>query len=121
MTRSLKELAEFVAGRVVGENVEVSGISSPGLASPGDLVFVEEEKHLEAAFNCPASAVVAGEFAVGGVASKPLLIVPQPRLAFARAAQLLYPAPICLPEFMRAPLFIRPRGWAKRSALPSRP
>jgi UDP-3-O-[3-hydroxymyristoyl] glucosamine N-acyltransferase len=94
MTRSLKELAKFVAGRVVGENVEVSGISSLALASPGDLVFVEEEKNLEAAFNCPASAVVAGEFAVGGVASKPLLIVPQPRLAFARAAQLLYPAPI---------------------------
>ena len=94
MTRSLKELAEFVAGRVVGENVEVSGIASLALASPGDLVFVEEEKNLEAAFNCLASAVVAGEFAARGVASKPLLIVPQPRLAFARAAQLLYPTPI---------------------------
>jgi len=91
MKRSLKELAEFVGGRVVGENIEVSGISSIATASPGDLVFVEEANRLDSAFKCPASAVIAGEFAAGKAAPKPLLIVKQPRLAFARAAQMLFP------------------------------
>jgi len=94
MKRWLKEVAEFVGGRVIGENVEVTGISSIAGASPGDLVFVEEEGKLDPAFECPASAVIAGEFAASKAASKPLLIVRQPRLAFARAAQLLCPAPI---------------------------
>lgn len=93
MKRSLKELADFVGGRVVGENVEVSGISSIAAASAADLVFVEEEKNLEGAFHCAASAVMVGEFGAGKAASKPLLIVKQPRLAFARAAQLLYLPP----------------------------
>jgi len=94
MKCSLKEVAEFVGGRVVGDNLEVSGISSIASASPGDLVFVEEEKSLASAFKCRASAVIAGEFAAGNAVSKPLLIVKQPRLAFARAAQLLCPAPV---------------------------
>jgi UDP-3-O-[3-hydroxymyristoyl] glucosamine N-acyltransferase len=38
-----------------------------------------------------ASAVIAGEFAAAAEASKPLLISAQPRLAFARAAQMLCP------------------------------
>jgi UDP-3-O-[3-hydroxymyristoyl] glucosamine N-acyltransferase len=94
MKRSLKEVAEFVGGRVVGENLEVSGISSIASASPGDLVFVEEGKSLDSAFKCRASAVIAGEFAAGKAVSKPLLIVKQPRLAFVRAAQLLCPGPV---------------------------
>jgi UDP-3-O-[3-hydroxymyristoyl] glucosamine N-acyltransferase len=54
-------------------------------------VFVAEEKYLDQALASPAGAVIAGEFAAGVPASKPLLITSQPRLAFARAAALLYP------------------------------
>ncbi len=92
MKRSLKELAEFVQARVVGDGgVEVTGISSIQSASHGDLVFVEDEKNLRAALESPASAVIVGSFATGKTNSKPLLVSTQPRLAFARAAQLLCP------------------------------
>src|SRR2546425_2074911 len=92
MKRSLKELAEFVQARVVGDGgVEITGISSIQSASHGDLVFVEDEKNLRVALESPASAVVVGSFAMGTTNSKPLLVSAQPRLAFARAAQLLCP------------------------------
>ncbi len=48
-------------------------------------------------WNRAASAVIVGNFASGTTNSKPLLISDQPRLAFARAAQLLCPAPVLQP------------------------
>lgn len=90
MKRSLKEIAKLVQGRVVGDgNVEVAGIASIRSATAGDLVFVEDEKNLGAALESRAGAVIAGEFAAAKPAAKPLLVCAQPRLAFARAAQML--------------------------------
>jgi UDP-3-O-[3-hydroxymyristoyl] glucosamine N-acyltransferase len=92
--RSLREIAEFVQARVVGDGtVDVANISSIQRASPGDLVFVEDEKNLRLALKSRASAVIAGEFAAAKKNAKPLLISVQPRLAFARTAQLLRPPP----------------------------
>jgi UDP-3-O-[3-hydroxymyristoyl] glucosamine N-acyltransferase len=90
MKRSLKDLAEQVGGRALGNaQVDLTGVSNIGSAAPGDLVFVEDEKHLRRALESCASAVVAGEFAAAETRTKPLLIASQPRLAFARAAQIL--------------------------------
>ena len=98
MKRSLQEVAEFVGARLLGDgSVELSGIASIPSATAGDLVFVEDEKHLEIALRSRAAAVVTGEFAVGRVTGKPLLISAQPKLAFSRAARLLYPKPIRKP------------------------
>jgi UDP-3-O-[3-hydroxymyristoyl] glucosamine N-acyltransferase len=92
MERSVKEVADFVYARLVGEGaVRLRGIASVSSASPGDLVFVEDEKNLAAALKSKASAIIAGEFAAGKAGSKPLIIHPQPRLGFARAAQLFKP------------------------------
>jgi UDP-3-O-[3-hydroxymyristoyl] glucosamine N-acyltransferase len=92
--RSLRQIAEFTHARVVGDGaIEISGISSIQGASPGDLVFVEDEKNLSSALKSRASAVIAGEFAVGAKHAKPLLVSAQPRLAFSRAAGFLCPAP----------------------------
>jgi UDP-3-O-[3-hydroxymyristoyl] glucosamine N-acyltransferase len=94
MTLSLRTIAESVQGQVVGDDaVEVSGIASISQATSVDLVFVEDEKSLRAALESRAAAVIAGEFARGNTSSKPLLISRHPRLTFARAARLLYPAP----------------------------
>jgi UDP-3-O-[3-hydroxymyristoyl] glucosamine N-acyltransferase len=94
MTLSLRAIAESVRGEVLGNgSVEVSGIASLAQATPVDLVFVEDEKTLRAALESQAAAVIAGEFARAGASSKPLLISSHPRLAFARAARLLCPAP----------------------------
>jgi UDP-3-O-[3-hydroxymyristoyl] glucosamine N-acyltransferase len=93
-SRSVKQVAEFVQARVLGdETVQLSGISSVQSAAPGDLIFVDDEKNLRLAFESRASAVIAGDFARAKATTKPLLIATQPRLAFARAAKLLCPGP----------------------------
>jgi UDP-3-O-[3-hydroxymyristoyl] glucosamine N-acyltransferase len=88
--RSVKEVAEFVQARVLGDqSVQLTGISSVQSAGPGDLVFVDDTKNLRSALESRAAAVIAGDFAARAKNSKPLLLTMQPRLAFARAAQLL--------------------------------
>jgi UDP-3-O-[3-hydroxymyristoyl] glucosamine N-acyltransferase len=92
--RSVKEVADFVQARVLGdETVQLTGISSVQSAGPGDLVFVDDEKHLRSALESSAAAVIAGDFAAGKTSSKPLILATQPRLAFARAAQLICAKP----------------------------
>jgi UDP-3-O-[3-hydroxymyristoyl] glucosamine N-acyltransferase len=92
--RSVKEVGEFVQAGVVGdETVQVTGISSVESAASGDLVFVDHEKNLSLALESGASAVIVGDFGAGEISSKPVLLASQPRLAFARAAQLLCPRP----------------------------
>jgi len=96
--RSVQEVAEFIGARLVGDGaVELTGAASIQSASPGDLVFVDDEKNLEPAFQSRASAVIAGEFAVTRTCSKPLLVSAHPKLAFSRAARLLYPKPVRKP------------------------
>ena len=90
MKRSVKEIADLLEAQLSGDGaVEVSGIASIESAQNGDVVFVEEEKNLAKALHSHAAAVIAGEFALNVADAKPLLICEQPRLAFARAAQLL--------------------------------
>jgi UDP-3-O-[3-hydroxymyristoyl] glucosamine N-acyltransferase len=92
--RSVKEVADFVQARVLGdETVRLSGISSVDSATPGDLIFVDHEGNLSLALESRASAVIVGDFAAGPTNSKTVLLAAQPRLAFARAAQLLCPRP----------------------------
>ncbi len=92
MPQTLQALAEFTATRLIGDGaVEIACVASIGQAQPGELIFVQDEKHLEEALSSAASAVIAGEFATSAAGRKPLLIASHPRLAFARAAALLYP------------------------------
>jgi UDP-3-O-[3-hydroxymyristoyl] glucosamine N-acyltransferase len=71
----------------------VTTVSSLQSAKSDNLVFVEDAQNLDAALRSSAAAVIAGNFAAGNIAasaaSKSILISPQPRLAFARAAKLL--------------------------------
>lgn len=90
MKRSLQQIAEAVGARLVGDGrVEVSGVASIESASKDDLVFVDDEKHLSAALQSPAGAVIAGEFAASNASARPLLISDHPKLSFARAARFL--------------------------------
>lgn len=90
MKRALKDVGEFLGVTVIGDpRAEVSGVASLESAKPGDLVFVEDGKHLGRALDSGATAVIAGEFADDNERRKPLLIAPHPRLAFARAAAWL--------------------------------
>jgi len=88
--RPLHEIAEAVGSRLIGDSrIEVRGVASIESAGQEDLVFVDDEKHLAAALQSRAGAVIAGEFAASALCDKPLLLSDHPKLAFARAARLL--------------------------------
>src|SRR6267143_6389302 len=90
MKQTLRDLAEKLGCRLLGDSsITVTSVSSLQSATSGSLVFVEDARHFDAALRSSAAAVIAGDFAAGNKASKPILISPQPRLAFARAAKLL--------------------------------
>jgi UDP-3-O-[3-hydroxymyristoyl] glucosamine N-acyltransferase len=94
MKRTVQQVAEFVQARLLGDgSINLTGIASVSGATSGDLVFVEAPKHLSAALDSKASAIVAAEFAADVSTAKPLVISSHPRLAFARAAGLLCPKP----------------------------
>jgi len=108
MSHTLHELAEFTATRLIGDGaVKIEHVASIEQAQPGDLVFVQEQKSLEKALASSASAVIAGEFASESGGCKPLLIADHPRLAFARAAALLYP-PQAYPPGIHATAVVHP-------------
>ncbi len=89
MKQILRDLAEKLGCRLRGDgSITVNTVSSLQSASSDSLVFVEDAQHLDTALRSRAAAVIAGDFA-GSAGSKPILISPQPRLTFARAAKLL--------------------------------
>lgn len=90
MKRSLQQIAEAVGARLIGDRrIEVSAVASIESATPEDLVFVEDEKHLAAALQSRAGGVIAREFAIAAAGTRPLLVCDHPKLAFARAARYL--------------------------------
>lgn len=89
-SRTVRQIADAVGARLVGDDdVQVSGVASIESASASDLVFVDDEKHLDAALGSRAGAVIAGEFAASTKCDRPLLISDHAKLAFARAARAL--------------------------------
>jgi UDP-3-O-[3-hydroxymyristoyl] glucosamine N-acyltransferase len=92
MSLTLQALAVFTASRLIGDGtIEIARVASIANALSGELVFVESARHLEMAMNSHASAVIVKESDAEITTTKPLLINPRPRLAFATAAKLLYP------------------------------
>jgi UDP-3-O-[3-hydroxymyristoyl] glucosamine N-acyltransferase len=90
MKQTLRELAEKLGCRLLGDtSVTVSSVSSLQSATSNSLVFVDDAQYLDTALGSSAAAVIAGDFVAGDFAAKPILISPQPRLTFARAAKLL--------------------------------
>ena len=86
---SVGEIAGAVGARVVGdEQVSIRRVASISSASSGDLVFVDEEKHLQSALDSAAAAIISKSSDCRAI-SKPLLICENPKLAFARAAAFL--------------------------------
>lgn len=89
MQKTLKEIAELVGGRAVGdENIVISGLSNIENAGGGDLVFAVGP-HIEAAKKSRAAAVMlpsdAGDFPLAAV------YVADPRSAFAKLLDAFTP------------------------------
>ena len=90
MTRTAKELAEFLGCSLEGDGAaQISSVASPASAGAHDLIYVEGARHVEAAGRSAAQCVLtAPDLALTG---KTLLRSSSPKLAFARAAELLVP------------------------------
>jgi UDP-3-O-[3-hydroxymyristoyl] glucosamine N-acyltransferase len=94
MTRTSKELADFLGCALEGDGAaRVSAVASAAAARGDDLIYVDSPRHLEEAAASAARCVVIAPGA--DLAGKILLRAANPKLAFARAAEwLLPPAPI---------------------------
>jgi len=91
----LSQLAEALGAelRLARTDIDVQSVSSATAATPASLVFAEDAQSLAAALASRAAAVfVSPKLPVSSSPNKSLLVVGQPRLAFARAALLLRPA-----------------------------
>jgi UDP-3-O-[3-hydroxymyristoyl] glucosamine N-acyltransferase len=91
MKSTAKELAEYIGAKVEGDaNHRVVACASAESAREDDVIFVDSEKHVEAAQKSRAACVIAG--AGVSFSGKIVLRTEKPKLAFARAAMLLHPA-----------------------------
>jgi UDP-3-O-[3-hydroxymyristoyl] glucosamine N-acyltransferase len=90
----LFQLSELLQAelRCGAQELEVSGVGSAKNATAETVVFAEDATALTEAMKSEAAAVIVSE-QMGGDADfvKPVLLVKHPKLAFARAAQLLRP------------------------------
>ncbi len=71
---------------------EINGVASTATATPTSLLFAEDAHALTAAMASAAAAILVPGKLADTAANKPLLIIAQPRLAFAQAARLLKPS-----------------------------
>jgi UDP-3-O-[3-hydroxymyristoyl] glucosamine N-acyltransferase len=88
----LQELALALGANLIGSgDAEVDDVASIAATNNRQIIFVEDAKYLEAALASEAGAVIVGEKQAADVSApaKPLLVVKNPRLAFARAAECL--------------------------------
>ena len=88
----LKDIAASIGAAVHGDDsVTITRVASAAQAAPDSLVFAEDEAALSDALLSGAGAVLVTEELAGraGGGAKPLLVMRQPRLGFARAALLL--------------------------------
>lgn len=96
----LSELAAYLGAELRHADpntsmMDVTGVAAPSLADAAQIVFAESEPAFQVAIASRAAAVLVTPQIAGDctrTAGKPLLVVAQPKLAFARAARLLRPA-----------------------------
>ena len=92
MNVTVRQLGEWVSGEVLGDpNLTISNARTLAEAQPGDVTFVESEKHLAAWHSSKASAaVVPASVPVNG---RPVIRVADPLMAFANIVQHLRAKP----------------------------
>jgi UDP-3-O-[3-hydroxymyristoyl] glucosamine N-acyltransferase len=86
MKRTAQELAEYVSGELHGDGLAVlESVASLKNAGPNDLSYAEEKFHLEVAQTRAGCVIVRA----GNWSGKTVVVVRNPKLAFARAAAWL--------------------------------
>lgn len=92
MTVTVRQLADWVQGEVVGDGDHpIRNARTLAEAEPGDITFVEDERHLPAWSGSRASAAVVRPTVPGN--GRPLIRVADPLMAFVTIVQRLRGAP----------------------------
>jgi len=91
MSYQLSELAKQTGSRLEGEDCLIESIAEISSAGSGDIAFVSNPKYLEHLSTTGASAlIIKPDFLEE--CSVPALVTDNPRLVYAKVANLLYPA-----------------------------
>ncbi|MEE9521411.1 MAG: UDP-3-O-(3-hydroxymyristoyl)glucosamine N-acyltransferase [candidate division NC10 bacterium] len=90
MAYTVDEIARLIQGEVIGDGtVLIRGVSSIEEAQEGNLVLAEVPAYFKRAEASPASCILTREGA--GPSRKSLILVPNPKAAFARILWLYHP------------------------------
>ena len=90
MKITLKEIAHFLGGTIVGsDDIIIENIRPIEEAGPGDITFIANKKYLKQLTTTNASAILAAPQTQA--AGKNLVLVDDPYAAFGRLLNLLYP------------------------------
>ncbi len=84
----LSELAKYISGRLIGEDLEVRGLNAISLAKEGDLIFVDSLARLEQARQSNARACVAKVGLAERLPCSGIIEVEDVRLALAKLSAL---------------------------------
>lgn len=89
MRKTLKEIAELVGGKVVGdENIVISGVSGIKEAQEGEITFVANPRYLSLLETTQASAIIVSS-RVKNFNRKALIVTEDPYFAFTKVMELL--------------------------------
>jgi UDP-3-O-[3-hydroxymyristoyl] glucosamine N-acyltransferase len=100
MAKTAAEIAELVSGRILGDIARpIDGVASIEDVQSGCLVWADSEKHLSKALHSGAAAIILSERTASNMSvqttavldSKTMILVNNPRLAFAKAVALFHP------------------------------
>ncbi|MDR3456515.1 MAG: UDP-3-O-(3-hydroxymyristoyl)glucosamine N-acyltransferase [Verrucomicrobiae bacterium] len=92
MTLTTSEIAKQLDGEVLGDpEARLTGFASADQAKPGDLTFADTAEYFTAAEASAATAVIAGKEFTS--ATKVIIRVANPRVAYAKAVALFFPEP----------------------------
>ncbi|HEV8428219.1 MAG TPA: UDP-3-O-(3-hydroxymyristoyl)glucosamine N-acyltransferase [Pyrinomonadaceae bacterium] len=90
---TVQELAELVSGRVVGEGgTQIERIADLDRAGEGETAYIDNEKLFAAAAESKASCLIVREGVESQFSQRTLIVVSNPKLAFALIGAALHPA-----------------------------
>jgi UDP-3-O-[3-hydroxymyristoyl] glucosamine N-acyltransferase len=91
LARQLAAELVLPAGAGDGSTIEIEGVAAPSNAGESQLVFADSEGAFALAHASRAGAIVTSHKLAGEGGGKPMLLTGNPKLTFARAAELLRP------------------------------
>lgn len=97
MQRTVKEIADFIGGEVIGDgSIAITGVSGIQDAQPGDITFLANNKYLVFLEKTSASAIITSREIK--TASRPIIRTENPSLAFVKIVSFVSPVEVVHPK-----------------------